>query len=85
VTAMTSSTPTKRNGGIMLTLSCRMRNVEYVDVYADEAVTGTSIEKRDDFNRMMADCRRGKSTGLSRSRRAGSPEMLWTPLHLSVN
>ncbi len=33
---------------------------EYVDVYADEAVTGTSIEKRDDFNRMMADCRRGK-------------------------
>jgi DNA invertase Pin-like site-specific DNA recombinase len=32
---------------------------EFVEVYADEAVTGTSTEKRDDFNRMMADCRRG--------------------------
>lgn len=33
---------------------------EFIEVYADEAVTGTSTEKRDDFNRMMADCRRGK-------------------------
>ena len=33
---------------------------ELVEVYADEAVTGTSTEKRDDFNRMLADCRRGK-------------------------
>lgn len=30
-----------------------------VDVYADEGITGTSAEKRDDFQRMMADCRRG--------------------------
>ena len=30
------------------------------DIYADEGVTGTSMRKRDDFNRMIADCRRGK-------------------------
>lgn len=30
-----------------------------VDIYADEGVTGTSAEKREDFQRMMADCRRG--------------------------
>ena len=35
-------------------------NWELVDIYADEAVTGTSTEKRDDFNRLMADCRKGK-------------------------
>lgn len=32
---------------------------ELVDIYADEAVTGTSTQKRDDFKRLMADCRRG--------------------------
>ncbi len=30
-----------------------------VDVYADEGITGTSAEKREDFQRLMADCRRG--------------------------
>ena len=30
-----------------------------VDIYADEGITGTSVEKRDDFQRMMTDCRRG--------------------------
>ena len=30
-----------------------------VDVYADEGITGTSAAKRGDFQRMMADCRRG--------------------------
>lgn len=30
-----------------------------VDVYADEGITGTSAQKRDDFQRMLADCRRG--------------------------
>ena len=28
-----------------------------VDIYADEGITGTSVAKRDDFQRMMADCR----------------------------
>ena len=31
----------------------------YCGVYADEAVTGTK-DKRDDFQRMLADCRQGK-------------------------
>ena len=30
-----------------------------VDIYADEGITGTSTEKREDFQRMMTDCRRG--------------------------
>ena len=25
-----------------------------VDIYADEGITGTSVEKRDDFKRMLA-------------------------------
>ena len=30
-----------------------------VDIYADEGITGTTVAKRNDFQRMMADCRRG--------------------------
>ena len=33
---------------------------ELVDIYADEAASGTKLDKRDDFNRMMADARKGK-------------------------
>ena len=33
---------------------------EMVDIYADEGITGTSVEKREDFQRMMSDCRKGK-------------------------
>lgn len=33
---------------------------ELVDIYADEGLTGTRIEQRTEFQRMMADCRRGK-------------------------
>lgn len=33
---------------------------ELIDVYADEGLTGTRMDKREDFNRMMADCRKGK-------------------------
>lgn len=38
------------------------RNPEYelVDIYADEGISGTNTKKRDDFNRMIADCRAGK-------------------------
>lgn len=37
-------------------------NPEWVlyDLYADEGITGTSIERRDEFKRMIADCREGK-------------------------
>lgn len=31
-----------------------------VDIYADEGITGTSMEKRDEFNRMFSDCEKGK-------------------------
>lgn len=33
---------------------------ELVDLYADEGITGTREDKRDEFQRMMKDCRRGK-------------------------
>lgn len=32
---------------------------QFAEVYADEGLTGVSTEKRDDFNRMIADCRKG--------------------------
>ena len=35
-------------------------NMELVDIYADEGITGTSINKRDDFNRMIRDSSLGK-------------------------
>lgn len=34
-------------------------NWQLVDIYADEGITGTSIDKRDDFKRMLHDCERG--------------------------
>lgn len=34
-------------------------NWSLVDIYADEGITGTSVDKREDFKRLMADCRRG--------------------------
>lgn len=33
---------------------------ELVDIYADEGLTGTRMDKREDFIRMLADCRKGK-------------------------
>ena len=33
---------------------------ELADIYADQGITGTSIDKRDDFQRMMEDCRKGR-------------------------
>ena len=33
---------------------------EMVDVYADEGLTGMETQHRDEFNRMIADCRDGK-------------------------
>lgn len=31
-----------------------------VDIYADEGITGTEIEKRDDFNRLIRDCQKSE-------------------------
>ena len=33
---------------------------ELADIYADEGISGLDTRKRDEFNRMMADCRAGK-------------------------
>lgn len=33
---------------------------QLVDIYADEGLTGTRLDKREDFQRMMRDCRKGK-------------------------
>ncbi len=33
---------------------------ELVDIYADEAVSGTKTDKREDFNRLLADARKGR-------------------------
>ena len=41
------------------TLISGKENWKLVDIYADEGITGTSVEKREDFQRLLADCRRG--------------------------
>ena len=33
---------------------------ELVDIYADEGITGTLTQGRDEFNRMISDCKKGK-------------------------
>lgn len=33
---------------------------ELVDIYADEGITGLRMDKRDDFQRLLRDCRKGK-------------------------
>ena len=33
---------------------------EFAGIYADEGISGTNTKKRDEFNRMIADCREGK-------------------------
>ena len=38
----------------------RYPNWHLVDIYADEGISGTSLNKRDAFNRMMLDCEAGK-------------------------
>lgn len=35
-------------------------NSELVDIYADDGISGRSIQKREDFNRLISDCIKGK-------------------------
>ncbi len=35
------------------------QNWELVAIYADEGISGTSLNKRDEFNKMMSDCKNG--------------------------
>ena len=47
---------------------------EYVGVYADNGITGTKAEAREEFNRMIADCEAGKiDIVLKRSASTPSP------------
>ena len=41
-------------------LISRHEGWELVDIYADEVASGTKTDKRVDFNRLLADCRKGK-------------------------
>lgn len=41
------------------TLISSKENWVMVDIYADRGITGTSAEKREDFQRLLSDCRRG--------------------------
>jgi len=38
----------------------RHENWSLVEIYADEGISGTSLNKRDAFNRMISDCKAGK-------------------------
>ena len=42
------------------TLIASKENWTLVDLYADEGISGTSAEKRPDFQRLLSDCRRGR-------------------------
>ena len=39
---------------------CEHEDWELIEVYSDEGITGTSIKRRDNFNRMIKDCENGK-------------------------
>ncbi len=63
------------------------RNPKYelVDVYADEGITGTEMGKRDELNRLLRDCKRGKIDRIitkSISRFARNTEELLVTLRL---
>ena len=59
---------------------------KFVDIYADEGITGTSMEKRDDFRRMLRDCKKGLIDRIivkSMSRFArNTEEMLLSLIHI---
>ena len=38
----------------------KQENWILVDIYADEGISGTNRKKRDEFNRMIQDCKNGK-------------------------
>ena len=63
------------------------KNPQYrlVDIYADEGITGTSMNKRDELNRLLRDCKNGLVDRIivkSVSRLARNTEELLTMLRL---
>lgn len=49
----------------------------FAGIYADEGITGTSIQKRDDFNRMIEDCKNGKIEMIITKSVSRLHEILW--------
>ena len=56
---------------------------EFVDIYADEGITGTRADKRNDFQRLMRDCQSGRIDCIrSEERRVGKEcRSRWSPYH----
>lgn len=58
---------------------------ELVDIYADEGITGTEMDKRDELNRLLRDCKMGKIDRIvckSLSRFARNTEELLTMIRM---
>lgn len=55
-------------------------NPEYTcaGIYADEGISGTNTKKREEFNRMIADCRAGRLIGSLQSLFSGLQGTHWT-------
>lgn len=51
---------------------------EYADVYADNFISGTAIDRRPEFKRLLKTARPGRSTSFSPSPSADLPETRWT-------
>lgn len=58
---------------------------ELVGIYADEGISGTSLQHRDEFNQMIEDCKAGKIDLIVTKVFPDSPEILWTALQRFVN
>ena len=57
-------------------------NWELVDIYADEGISRRSTNKRDDFQRLLKDCRKGRIDKIlvkSISRFTRTPQSAWKP------
>ena len=59
-------------------------NMVLVDIYADEGITGTSVEKRNEFKRMLNDCRLGKIDCIYVKSAFAQSEALATPKRVST-
>ncbi len=56
-----------------------------VGIYADEGISGTSLQHRDEFNRMIEDCKAGKIDLIVTKVYHDLPEISWTVLLKFVN
>ena len=51
---------------------------DFVEIYADDGISGTNTRKRDEFNRMIADCEAGKIDMIITKSISAFPEIRWT-------